>query len=137
LVSVPVDGTPVKVATEQVAAGHYAAAEIELVPPDSRILQSAPAWPVTATVEVSGLFNGAPFTLDLGVTGVFRQVLVPAVDVTSTSDSLAVVVALPVASWFVDNGTTLDPNDPAQRARIELNARRSMQAVEPGSMAER
>ena len=45
----------------------------------------------------------------------------------------SVVVTLPVGSWFTANGADLDPNDPAQRAQIEQNARLSL---EPGDGGE-
>ena len=45
LIQVPTDGTPVLVRTEQVTAGHYGAAEIELKAPDAAIVGATPDWP--------------------------------------------------------------------------------------------
>jgi hypothetical protein len=45
-------------------------------------------------------------------------------------------VTLPVASWFVSNGATLDPTVAANRAQIEANARAPFQATEGTTVAE-
>src|SRR4051812_33896608 len=69
LIQVPTDGTPVPVSTEQVQAGRYSAAEIELQHPDAAILAAAPGWPADATMKIDGLAGGAPFTLSLSLQG--------------------------------------------------------------------
>jgi hypothetical protein len=134
LILVPTDGSPVSVATEQVQAGRYAAAEIELQHPDASITTADPAWPSDATIEVGGTVNSVPFTLHLALEGAFRESLNPPVDVTDagTAGTLSVTVTLPVSSWFTSNGTPLDPNDPAQRAQIEQNARSALAPIEGG-----
>ena len=134
LILVPTDGSPVSVATEQVQAGRYAAAEIELQHPDASITTADPAWPLDATIEVGGTVNSVPFTLHLALEGAFRETLNPPVDVTDagTPGTVSVTVTLPVSSWFTANGTPLDPNDPAQRAQIEQNARSALAPLEGG-----
>lgn len=138
LVTVPLDGSPVEFRTEQVSAGHYTAAEVELQTPNANLLAGIPGWPDSATVELAGRFNGAPFTLHLALAGTFRETLNPPVDVPAGSAPapVAITVTLPVASWFVANGAPLDPNDGAQRVQIEQNARSTLQPSEPGSVAE-
>jgi hypothetical protein len=128
LISVPPDGSPVLVRTEQVSAGHYDAAEIELQNPDAGIIGAAPGWPSNATIEVAGSSNGAAFTLPLSVVGEFRVAVNPPVDVTEGAPptTASVTITLPISSWFESNGVALDPNDPAQRAQIEANARLSV-----------
>jgi hypothetical protein len=134
LILVPTDGSPVSVATEQVQAGRYAAAEIELLHPDASVTAADPAWPSDATIEVVGAVNSLPFTLRLALEGAFRENLNPPVDVTdaATPGTISVTVTLPVASWFMANGTPLDPNDPSQRAQIEQNARSALAPLEGG-----
>jgi hypothetical protein len=134
LILVPTDGSPVSVATEQVQAGRYAAAEIELQHPDASITTADPAWPLDATIEVGGTVDSVPFTLHLALEGAFRETLNPPVDVTDagTPGTMSVTVTLPVSSWFTANGTALDPNDPAQRAQIEQNARSALAPLEGG-----
>jgi hypothetical protein len=134
LIRVPTDGSPVSVATEQVQAGRYGSAEIELRHPDASISTADPAWPSDATIEVGGAVNNVPFTLHLALEGAFRETLNPPVDVTDTATpgTISVTVTLPVASWFVANGSPLDPNDPAQRAQIEQNARSALAPIESG-----
>ncbi len=134
LIRVPTDGSPVSVTTEQVQAGRYGAAEIELLHPDASVTAADPAWPSDATIEVVGAVNSVPFTLRLALEGAFRENLNPPVDVTdaATPGTISVTVTLPVASWFMANGTPLDPNDPAQRAQIEQNARSALAPLEGG-----
>jgi hypothetical protein len=134
LVRVPTDGNPVSVTTEQVQPGRYGAAEIELMHPDASVATADPAWPSDATMEVGGTANGVPFTLHLALEGAIRETLNPPVDITDagTPGSLSVTVTLPVGSWFMTNGTPLDPNDPTQRAQIEQNARGSLEPIEGG-----
>lgn len=134
LVSVPTDGTPVSIATEQVTAGFYSSAEIELRTPDAGVIAAAPGWPAGATVEIAGTFNGTAFTLPLSVVGEFREALNPPVEVLADAAPapVSVTITLPVRDWFVSNGVPLDPNDPGQRAQIESNAKLSVQPVEGG-----
>ena len=134
LISVPTDGTPVSIATEQVSAGLYSAAEIELRTPDARVTAAAPGWPAGVTVEIAGTFNGTAFTLPLTMVGEFREALNPPVEVLADAApaAVSVTITLPVRDWFVSNGVPLDPNDPGQRAQIESNAKLSVQPVEGG-----
>lgn len=134
LIDVPADGTPISVKSEQVTAGRYSSAEIELAAPDNAVLASMPGWPQGATVEVAGKSNGTDFTLFLSLAGSFREPLNPSVDVTDgvAPSSLSVTVTLPVTSWFVSNGAALDPNNPSERAKIGQNAQSSLDPVETG-----
>jgi hypothetical protein len=137
LIRVPTDGSSVSVATEQVQAGRYGSAEIELQHPDASITTADPTWPSDATIEVGGAINSVPFTLHLALEGAFRETLNPPVDVTDTGTpgTLSVTVTLPVAAWFMANGSPLDPNDPAQRAQIEQNARSALSPIEAGELS--
>lgn len=130
VVTVPVDGSPVSVAAERVAPGHYSAVEIELVPPSVALLAATPGWTADATIEVRGRHNGTEFTLPLTIPGQFRETLSPAIDVPAGGlpGPINVAITLPVASWFSSNGTALDPGDVAARAQITANARASVAA---------
>ena len=116
VVSVPLDGTAVNLATEQVQPGTYPQVEVELG-------GTAPAgWVSGQTVEIQGTNNGTAFTIGVAVDGSFRENLTPAFVVTSASPtSIPVKITLPVASWFSAGGVALDPAVPAQRAQIEAN----------------
>ena len=133
VVTVPVDGSPVSVAAERIAPGHYAAVEIELVPPPPALLAATPGWLSGATIEVRGRYHSTDFTLSLAIPGQFRQPLSPAMDVPAAGlpGPINVTLTLPVVSWFASNGTPLDPSDPAARAQIAANARASVIGVEP------
>jgi hypothetical protein len=139
LISVPTDGTPVSIATEQVSAGVYSAAEIELRTPDAGVTAAAPGWPAGATVEIAGTFNSVAFTLPLTLLGEFRETLNPPVEVGASAAPapVSVTITLPVRDWFVSNGVALDPSDPAQRAQIENNARLSVHPPEGGQTGEK
>lgn len=134
LIDVPLGGGTVQVATDQVAAGHYAQAEVSLESPTAATLAGVTGWASGATMEIQGRINGAAFTLPLTVLGSFREALTPPVDVTASQvpGTVAVTITLPVASWFVSNGTALDPSNAAQRAMIEANVRTAFQFAEPG-----
>jgi len=125
VVTVPLDGSPVSVAAERVAPGHYSTVEIELVAPPPALLAATPGWSAGATIEVRGRYNGPDFTLALAIPGQFREALSPAIDVPAGGlpGPINVTITLPVASWFASNGTPLDPNDAAARAQIAANAR--------------
>ncbi len=134
LISVPTDGTPVSIATEQVTAGLYSSAEIELRTPDARVTAAAPGWPANATIEIVGTFNGTAFTLPLTLLGEFREVLNPPVEVAAGAvpAPVSVTITLPVRDWFVSNGVPLNPNDPGQLSQIENNARLSVHPSDSG-----
>jgi len=59
---VPLDGSPVSVAVERVAPGHYSTVEIELVAPPPALLAATPGWWAGATIQVRGRYtsNGTP-----------------------------------------------------------------------------
>jgi hypothetical protein len=128
VVTVPVDGSPVSVAAERVASGHYSSVEIELVTPSAALLAATPGWTADGTIEVRGRYNGVDFTLSLSIPGQFRETLSPAIDVPAGGlpGPINVTITLPVASWFSSNGTALDPSDAAARAQIAANARASI-----------
>lgn len=131
IVSVPLDGTAVNLATEQVQPGTYSEVEVELGG------STAAGWPNGQTVEIQGSNNGATFTIGVPVNGSFRENLTPPVVVTTSSTaSIPVTITLPVASWFASGGTALDPAVPAERAQIEANIRAAFSGPE-SSVAER
>ncbi|MEP7384141.1 MAG: hypothetical protein ABI910_20865 [Gemmatimonadota bacterium] len=128
ILMVPLGGAPVLVATEQASPGTYTDAEIAVAPPGADVLRSVSDWTSGATIEVSGRFNGRAFHLPLAISGRFVEHLSSPVVVTGSSvagEPVGVTVSLPVTSWFMLNGTALDPTNAAERAAIESNARRS------------
>jgi hypothetical protein len=128
VVSVPLDGTAVNLATEQVQPGSYAQVEVQLGG------SIAAGWPSGQTVEIQGTNNGAAFTIGVPVNGSFRENLVPPVVVTTSSPaSVPVTITLPVASWFSAGTTALDPAVPAQRAQIEANIQAAFSGAEIGT----
>jgi hypothetical protein len=136
LVSVPLDGSTVTLATEQVNVGRYGYLEISIEAPNAATVAADPSWPAGSTILIAGRYNGAAFTLPLTITGSFVEILSPPVDVTTAaagSGTQAVRITLPVASWFVSNGVSLDPAVPSQRAQIVANARA---AIHPPEAAE-
>ena len=139
LVSVPLDGGAVTVATEQVQPGSYPAVEISLVRPPAALLAGNTGWQPDATMELRGVYEGRPFTLPLSIEGSFRERLSSPVIVSqgSPQSPVEVTITLPVMSWVAGSTGPLDPNDPAQRAQIEANARRSFAAPETESESPR
>jgi hypothetical protein len=128
VVSVPLDGTAVNLATEQVQPGTYPQVEVELGG------ATAAGWPSGQTVEIQGSNNGANFTIGVPVNGSFRESLVPPVVVTTSSTaSIPVKITLPVASWFSAAGAALDPAVPAQRAQIVANIQAAFSGAESGA----
>jgi hypothetical protein len=128
VVSVPLDGTAVNLATEQVQPGSYSQVEVEVGG------STAAGWPSGQTVEIQGTNNGTAFTIGVPVNGSFRENLVPPVVVTTSSPaSIPVTITLPVASWFSAGGAALDPAVPAQRAQIEANIRTAFSGPESGA----
>jgi len=139
LVAVPLDGGAVTVTTEQVQPGSYPAVEISLVRPTAALLAGNSGWRPDATIELRGAYDGRPFTLPLAIEGSFRERLSPPVVVSQggAQSTVEVTITLPVTSWVAGPTGPLDPNDPAQRAEIEANARRSFAAPETESESPR
>ena len=138
LVTVPLDGAATDLVTEDVSVGTYSAAELSVEAPNSLTTGLDASWPAGATMQINGRYKGTPFTLAFIITGSFREPLSPPVTVASSSvpTTLPVRITLPVASWFVSNGVTLDPSVTANRALIESNARAPFLSTE-GTVAER
>lgn len=126
-VTIPVNGGPVDLASEMVQPGSYDQVEIEVGG-----AEGSAASGTARTVEVSGTFNGVPFTVGAHVVGTFRETLTPPAIVAAANppSSLRFTLALPVESWFSVNGVVLDPTDAAQRAIIEGNISRSFSPPE-------
>src|ERR1700687_5428265 len=129
IVSVPLDGTAVNLATEQVQPGSYPQVEVELGG------STAAGWPSGQTVEIQGTNNGTAFTIGVPVNGSFRENLAPPVVVTTSSPaSIPVTITLPVASWFASGGTASVPAYPlsVRRSRPTLERRsRGLKAGRP------
>ena len=139
IVNVPLQGGTVNIETGEVAAGSYPEAEISVVAPTAATLSGVSGWPAGATIEIAGSFAGNAFRLTLAIEGTFREQLVPPVQVGSGTSSVAVpvTITLPVSAWFTANGSALNPNDAAQRALIEANARGSFGPRETETGGER
>lgn len=132
IVTIPAAGGSVSLSTEQVQAGTYGIAEIELAPGTGMPGQAA-----DNTIEISGSYQGSAFTIALPVIGTFRQVLSPPVTVSGIPGApLVATISLPVASWFSANGVSLNPANPAQLAQIETNVRSYFSVPETGGRAE-
>ncbi|HEV7836474.1 MAG TPA: hypothetical protein VGO75_00285 [Gemmatimonadaceae bacterium] len=128
VISVPLDGSAVDLATEQVAPGTYSQVEVEVGGTGA-----TPGWPAGQTVEIQGTHNGTAFTIGVPVSGSFQQALSPPVVVAgATPSSIPVTITLPVATWFAANGTQLDPAVPAQLAQIVANIKATFSGPESG-----
>lgn len=115
------------VATSDVAAGTYSAAQIDVVRPSTPLIGTSP----DQTVEVTGSYNGTPFTVTAAAAGSFVQTLSPPVQVTAGATApISITIDLPVASWFTGTAGPLDPAVPAQRAAIVANIQRFFSATD-------
>lgn len=120
LVSVPLDGGAIRVASEGVGPGLYSEVEIEV----ARLAASgggAPAgWPVDATIRVSGMVEGSSFEVFVNREGDLRQTLASPIAVGEGAPSeIQATLTLPVLDWFTDGARTLDPRDSADLATIQ------------------
>jgi hypothetical protein len=102
LVDIPLDGSAVEVATEQVQAGSYSAVEIGLARLPPAAVATTPGWPADATIEVRGNFAGRDFTLPLAIEGTFQEQLAAPVVVGNSGPpaTIQVSITLPVSTWF-------------------------------------
>ena len=132
VVSIPLDGSPVRLRTEQVQPGTYTTMEVEVVVPTPALLAATPGWLAPNTLLIAGTYNGRPFEFGLPVEGTFREQLATPllVGAGGAPASVQVTISLPVATWFAAAGGTLDPTDAAQRTLIEANAHKSFGAFE-------
>ncbi len=135
LISIPMDGGSVLLATEQAAPGLYSQAEIAVEQAGATTLAGTSNWPSGATIMIEGTYNGAAFALPLNIVGSFRENLTPPLEVPASgaSAAAAITITLPVASWFQSSGSSLNPANATDRATIEANARRSFAPLEAES----
>lgn len=135
IASIPLDGSPVQLRTEQVQPGSYTMIEIEVVNPTTSVLAATPGWSAQNTMVIAGTYNGRPFELGLSIQGLARERLATPLEVGTggAPASVQVTITLPVAAWFAGATGTLDPTDAAQRALIEANARKSFVPLEKSS----
>lgn len=135
LVSIPINGGSVLLATEQAAPGLYSQSEIAVEQAGATSLAGTSNWPSGATIMIEGTYNGAAFALPLNIVGSFRESLTPPLEVPATGApaATAITITLPVASWFQSTGRSLNPADATDRATIEANARRGFAPLEAES----
>jgi hypothetical protein len=138
IIEVPVNGGTVLAMTEDVSAGHYTAAQLDIESPVAATVAKRAGWPAGATMDIVGRFQGRPFELALTVAGGFNASLTPPLDVAAGATPpapVSVTIALPVTSWFLSGSTPLDPGIPAQRAQIDANVRAALSAPESAPAA--
>jgi hypothetical protein len=104
-----------------VAAGTYSEAQVDLVKPVTPALGGA----ADNTIQITGKYNGASFTIAFPAFGTYHQVLSPPVTVSDNAGAtVSATISLPVGAWFTGaNGSALDPANPAQLAQIQANVR--------------
>ena len=75
LLSVPLTGGTLLVATEQASPGTYSQAEISLTRPVAATLAGTSNWPAGATLLIEGTYNGTAFAIPLAIESSFRETL--------------------------------------------------------------
>jgi hypothetical protein len=86
-------------------------------------------------VRLIGTYNGEAFDVTVPINGKLRTEFQPPIEVTETSEPVAVSVNIDVASWFTDSeGNTIDPRqlnaDPVLLAQFRNRVRASFRAFE-------
>lgn len=86
-------------------------------------------------MRLVGTYNGEAFDVTVPVNGKLRLQFDPPIDVTESTEPLALSVNIDVASWFKDaDGNTIDPRllstDAAMRAHFRNRVRASFRAFE-------
>lgn len=86
-------------------------------------------------VRLIGTYNGEAFDVTVPINGKLRLRFDPPIDLTETSEPIAVSVNIDVASWFTDSeGNTIDPRllntDAELRAQFRNRVRASFRAFE-------
>lgn len=132
VVSLPLDGRPVQLRTEEVQPGSYSMIEVEVVTPTKDLLVTPTGASGMATIAIAGTFDGRPFELGLPIEGTLREHLPTALQIGSggAPSIVEVTLSLPVTSWFEGAGAILDPTAVPQRNLIEANARKSFTRLE-------
>ena len=122
------DGSVHKVFDSTVPAGTYDKIEFEMHPLE-RATSAAGADDLVkqhASAIIEGTFDGQPFTFVSAIEA--EQEFEGSFVVTDKSSN--VTFDVDTSKWFVKNGATLDPRDPANRAAIEDNLRSSIKAFQ-------
>jgi hypothetical protein len=122
------DGKVHHVFDSTVPAGTYDKIEFEIEPLE-RATTAAGAEDLVkqhASAIIEGTFNGEPFTF---VTSLEAEQEFEG-NFVVTDQSSNVTFDVDTSSWFVQDGVALDPRDPANRAVIEDNLRRSINAFQ-------
>lgn len=132
VVSIPLDGSPTRLRTEEVQPGTYTMMEVEVVTPTAPVLAMTPGWSAPNTIVIAGTFNGRSFELGLPIEGMLRESLASPllIGAGGAPASVEVTISLAAAAWFSGPGGTLDPTDVVQRSLIEANARKSFAPLE-------
>jgi hypothetical protein len=119
LVAIPVGEGAVQLKTEMASPGMYSQIEIEIGPASGSL---DPTFPTGKSIEITGFYNGAAFTLAYAISGSSIHTLDAPVNVTSQQQETAVAtLRFPVDSWFTGPGGPLDPASAADTILIEAN----------------
>ena len=122
------DGKVHRVLDSSIPAGTYDKIEFEIHPLERATNDAAADDLVNqhASAIIEGTFNGQPFTF---VTALEAEQEFEG-NFVVTDKSSNVTFDVDTTSWFVKDGVALDPRDAANRAAIEANLRRSINAFQ-------
>lgn len=133
IVTLPLDGSPLFIAQEEIPAGFYDEFEMEIAKPASDVQTTDRDFRDETgnySVVVKGLYNGEEFTFRSSEDFEINVDLDPALEISETSQS-TLVININVTDWFVgDDGLILHPKELSNLEKINDNVEKSFEAFE-------
>lgn len=131
VVNLPLDGSEFVLTSMAIPEGVYDEFEMEIDKPDDHSINDPDFYNESGedySIIVKGVYKGQPFTYRSHEKFKLEMELNPPLKVT-TNSTPSIAINVDPYSWFVDDtGNPIDPNDPANRAQIEENIKKSFDA---------
>jgi hypothetical protein len=133
VVNITLDSKAHQVALANVPAGTYKEVHIKIHKhtPGEVVIDPDFGTDVGYSGIIAGTFNGTPFVYRTAITSVQEMDIAPVIVISSSGlTTVNVTFVVKAGMWFAgDNGTILDPNDPANAQVIDQNIKASFRTA--------
>jgi len=133
IVNLPLDGSPLVLIEQEIPAGIYDEFELEIEKPDDDVVVNDPDFrdeTGSYSVVIKGLYEGEEFIFRSREDFEIDIDLNPPLELGEGGNSV-LIISVDVASWFKgSDGEDLDPKDPTNTERINVNIETSFEGFE-------
>lgn len=134
IINLPLDGSEIELASSNVPSGTYDEFEMEIEYDDDSNISDPDFIKESGddddgySIVVKGIYNGEEFTYRSDEDFEIEMEFNPPLEITGSSPA-SIAINIDPTGWFKDSsGNDLDPNDPANRDRIDENIENSFEA---------